>query len=652
MELKVFTNKKGNALYYMRSVRKKGCKNPTKGKVAFLGYEDELKKLYDDPIAHFREEAKKLTASQKEARKISLSIDLDEHFSPEGGTIGPNGDTPVADELYSIGHLPLSRIYHELEIDQFIKNRHKKWGIEANADNIFKLLVFGRILFPESKLSTWQKREKLMLGNADFTEDDLYRSLRFFSKYSQDLILHLNEKVQTRYKRDTSLMFYDVTNYFWEIDKPDSDIYDDRGKVVREGLRKYGCSKEHRPEPIVQLGLFMDNEGLPVDFGLFPGNNNDVTTFLPMIERTRETLQLNHMIYVADKGMMSGTNIAHILAQKQGYIISASVRQQDADTVRFVLDESGYTCSTVTLRSSDIHEDLRRMDYEGQVKDFEGDEKEEQEVIHFKFKSRLIPTQERVWALDGSKKVKIRVNKRQIVFWSRAYQTRARIARADAILKAHKTGTVFNGHAANKYYKKQAFDPTTGELLDSARYLRYLDKDLIAKDEALDGYYLIETNVVGTCNDEKPWKGHARFRTYDGLFELNRPVSDQDIIEMYHGLWKIEESFKVTKSYLEARPVFVRKQESIQAHFLTCFVALLIIRILEVKKLGRTIPYSQIIEVLRAAQIGAVKDNIFRNYWSSPLLTKIGLLTGLDLSKKFYTKQALRSMHNSTKNLD
>jgi len=292
------------------------------------------------------------------------------------------------------------------------------------------------------------------------------------------------------------------------------------------------------------------------------------------------------------------------------------------------------------------------MDYEGQVKDFEGDEKEEQEVIHFKFKSRLIPTQESVWALDGSKKVKIRVNKRQIVFWSRAYQTRARIARADAILKAHKTGTVFNGHAANKYYKKQAFDPTTGELLDSARYLRYLDKDLIAKDEALDGYYLIETNVVGTCNDEKPWKGHARFRTYDGLFELNRPVSDQDIIEMYHGLWKIEESFKVTKSYLEARPVFVRKQESIQAHFLTCFVALLIIRILEVKKLGRTIPYSQIIEVLRAAQIGAVKDNIFRNYWSSPLLTKIGLLTGLDLSKKFYTKQALRSMHNSTKNLD
>jgi transposase len=180
---------------------------------------------------------------------------------------------------------------------------------------IFRLLVFGRILFPDSKLGTWQKREKLMLGNSDFTDDDLYRSLGFFSDYSQDLIVHLNEQVRKLYRRDSSLMFYDVTNYFWEIDNPDPDVYDDLGNVISEGMRKYGCSKEHRPEPIVQLGLFMDNDGLPVDFGLFPGNNNDVTTFLPMIERTREKLRLEKMIYVADKGMMSGTNITNILAR-------------------------------------------------------------------------------------------------------------------------------------------------------------------------------------------------------------------------------------------------------------------------------------------------------------------------------------------------
>jgi transposase len=652
MELKVFTNKKGNALYYMRSVRKKGCKNPTKEKVEFLGYEDDLKKLYDDPIAHFRAEAKKLSSSAKEERKVSLSIDLDEHFGPGESNAGTSGGSPVADDLYCMGQLPLSTIYHELEIDQFVKNRHRNWGTEANADSIFRLLVFGRILFPGSKLGTWQKREKLMLGNSDFSDDDLYRSLSFFSEYSQDLILHLNEKVQKLYRRDSFLMFYDVTNYFWEIDNPDPDRYDDLGNVISEGMRKYGCSKEHRPEPIVQLGLFMDNDGLPVDFGLFPGNNNDVTTFLPMIERTREKLKLEKMIYVADKGMMSGTNIANILARKQGYIISASVRKQDADTVRFILDETGYTCSTVRMHSTDIHEELQRMDYTGTVREFDGDDREEQDVTGFKFKSRLIPARESSWVFDGSKKVQVRVNKRQVVFWSRKYQTRARIDRAGAILKAEKTGTVFNGHAANKYYRKDAYNPETGELLDKARHLRYLDMDRIANDEKLDGYYIIETNVVGTCKDERPWEGTARFRTYDCLFELNRRVSDQDIIDMYRGLWKIEESFKITKSYFEARPVFVRKQDSIQAHFLTCFVALLIIRILEVKKLGGKVPYCQIIEALQAAKLGEVKEHIFRNYCSAPLLKKIGLLTGLDLSKKFYTKQELRSMNNSTKHVD
>ena len=653
MELKVFSNKKGKALYFMRSVRKKGRKNPTKEKVAFLGYEEELKKLYDDPIAHFRQEAKKLSAQAAEQRKLSISIDLTEHFSNQDDASRGLGDESVdTDDLFTMGHLPLSRIYHELELDQFVKNRHKKWGTHANVESILRLLVFGRILFPGSKLATWKQRQKLMLGNADFTDDDLYRSLAFFSQYSQDLIVHLNERVGRRYKRDSSLMFYDVTNYFWEIDSPDADIYDEKGKLICEGMRKYGYSKEHRPEPIVQLGLFMDTEGLPVDFGLFPGNNTDVTTFLPMIERTREKLKLDKMIYVADKGMMSGTNIANILARKQGYIISASVRKQDAETIQFIRDPAGYTCTHSLITTKELHEQLRRMDYTGSIGAFDGDEQHQQEVATFMYKSRMVPAKKRAWIHDGSKQVQVSVNKRQIVFWSRTYQTRARIDRADAIMKAQRTGTVFNGHAANKYYRKEAYDPKTGELLDGTGHLRFLDRELISKDEMLDGYYLIETNVVGTNTEEKPWKGTARFRTYDGLFELNRAVSDLDIIDMYRGLWKIEESFKVTKSYLEARPVFVRKKDSIQTHFLTCFIALLIIRILEQKKLGGKVPYSQIIQVLQSAKIGEVTDHIFRNYCSAPLLKKIGLLTGLDLAKKFYTKQELRSMNNSTKLID
>ena len=277
MELKVFTNQKGKALYYMRSVRKKGKKNPTKEKVKFLGYEEDLKKLYDDPIEHFRAEAKKLKLKEREEKRVSISIDLDEHFPLEGIE---ESEGSVIDDLVSIGHLPLSVVYHELEVDQFIKNRRRHWPVTANVESIFRLLVFGRVLFPGSKFSTWKKRSKLFLGNSEFSDDDVYRSLEFFAQYSDDLLVHLHQKVKKLYKRDTSLMFYDVTNYFWEIDGSDADTVDEEGRVIIEGMRKYGASKEHRPEPIVQLGLFMDRDGLPVDFGLFPGNNNDVTTFL------------------------------------------------------------------------------------------------------------------------------------------------------------------------------------------------------------------------------------------------------------------------------------------------------------------------------------------------------------------------------------
>ena len=647
MELKVFTNKKGNALYYMRSVRKKGKKNPTKEKVKFLGYEADLKELYDDPIEHFRAEAEKLKIKEREEKRISLSIDLEEHFPLEAA----GSEESVVDDLASIGHLPLSVIYHELEIDQFVKNRRKHWPVGAHVESIFRLLVFGRILFPGSKFSTWAQRSRLLLGNSKFSDDDVYRSLEFFARYSDDPLVHLHQKVQRLYKRDSSLMFYDVTNYFWEIDNMDADLLDEDGVVVSEGLRKNGPSKEHRPEPIVQLGLFMDTEGLPVDFGLFPGNNTDVTTFLPMINRTRERMGLNKMIYVGDKGIMSGTNVANILAQKQGYIISDSALKQDEETVRFILDEEGYRLTTASMKCSALHEEERLMDYADSLGPYEGPKDMQQEVVVFKIKSRIVPAKKSSWVGDGSRKVQVAVNKRQIVFFSRKYQVRARIDRCNSIKKAQQTGTIYNGHGANKYFAKQAYDPETGELLEKAKHVRYLDEGKIAHDARFDGYYLIETNVVGTDENEKPWKGTARFRNHDCLFELNRVVTDQDIVEMYRGLWKIEESFKITKSHLQARPVFVRKPESIQAHFLTCFIALLIIRILELKKMNNQMSYAKIIETLQAAKVGEVQGNIYKNYCSSPCLREIGLATGLDLWKVFYTKQELRSLNNKTKDI-
>lgn len=652
------------SLYYAEAYRDPVTKKPKSRTLEFIGYLDDLEKEYKDPVAHFKEIAKSKSASSKKANMFSIGeINLNEEFDlTDEEQVNKNASIPTIDNSFCLGQLPLSVIYHELEIDKFITNRRKFWGLKANVESIFRLIVFGRILFPGSKYATWQIKDRLMLGSSSFSDDDIYRALSFFSKYEKDLIIHLNDRITKLYKRDTSLMFYDVTNYYWEIDNADNDTFTDTGEVENPGLRKRGCSKEHRPEPIVQLGLFMDKDGLPVTYGLFPGNNPDCTTFIPMINETRENLGLNKMIYIADKGMMSGTNIANIIANKQGYIISDKVRKQKKDVYNFIFDESGYTIITKRMPSWKVFEENERTKILELPQPYTGDMNAMEDVVVFKYKSRLTPQNEEVWKnfdMGSGKKVNIKANKKQIVFWSRDYDLRAKIDRANAIEKANKTGSVYNNHGANKYYTKGVYNIETGELYKNLKADRYLDANAIKEDEKYDGYYLIETNVVGTCPEEKPWIGEARFRNYDLLFELNRAVSDTDIIEMYRGLWKIEESFKITKSEFNTRPIYVRKEESIKAHFLSCFIALLITRIMEVKKLkdskidGSSIPYTKIISSLRSTNVIRMNDkNIFINSYYDAVLKEISKVMNINLGKKYYSKQELRSMNNATKDVE
>ena len=662
------TPSKGRILVtFAESYRVPGTKMTRSRKVRDIGYLDELEKQYDDPIAHFKAEAKRQSEDLRKVNMVSLGeVNTEERF--DLGSVPYSKETcknPSIRNTYFLGQLPLSSIYHELEINSFITNRRSKWHLEANVDAIFKLLVFGRILFPDSKYATWKKRDLLMLGNSEFSDDDIYRSFPFLCEHKNDLIKHLHKHVCSLYNRNSSLMFYDVTNYYWEIDTPDHDVFDDDGNLQSEGLRKKGCSKEHRPEPIVQLGLFMDRDGLPVSYGLFPGNNNDSTTFMPMIEETRASLGMDKMIYIADKGMMSGTNVAKILEQKQGYIISDKVRRQSSSFYEYLFKEKeddgkdSYTCITEKRNAYEVFLEEQAVTVGGEKLVFTGDKDAEVEVVLFKRKSRLTPHKDEVWkGFDRSldEKVKISANKKQIVFYSRDYDLRAKADRKDAIEKALKNGTVFNNHGANRYFRKSTYNAETGEFTDKAKAVRYIDMDKVNEDAKLDGYYLIETNVVGNCPDEKRWEGDSRFRPWDLLFELNREVPDSDIIEMYRGLWRIEESFKITKSEFEARPVYCRLEDSIEAHFLSCFVALLITRILELKKLegyklGKDrIPYSMIISSLREAHVTRVFDkNLFSNGYYDKVLDCISKATGVDLGKKYFTKQELRSLNNNAK---
>ena len=658
MELKIFKNEQGQALYFVKSVRKKGKKNPTKEKVEFLGYLHDLEKEFEDPIAHFTQVAKDLSPGRnRQAESRSISINLQERYDLGGIPYSKEKkDNPYIDNAHYFGHYPLSVIYHKLEIDQFLNNRRSKWGIKANMDMIFKLLVFARILAPDSKLATWRMRERFMLGNSTFTDDDVYRSFPFLSEYSSDLLSHLHRQVKAKWGRDTSLLFYDVTNFYFEINGPDQDrvVIDEwGGETVVEGLRKRGVSKEGRKLPIVQMGLFMDREGIPVTYGMFPGNTNDGSTFLPMVRYVKEEFELDKVIYVADKGITGGTNICNILAQRQGYIISRSIKMVDAPTQAWVFDPGGYEQTQGEMAAKALAEE------QGLGAVLDGEEahtgkvsaKTKVEVPLFRLKWRQEVTERRTAVDERDRKVKVEVNTIQIAFWSRKYAVKAKIDRQAAIERAKRDRKVFNSYGANKYFKKEAYDPRSGELYQHIEFVRALDEDAIREDEKYDGYYLLETNVVGIDEHEKPWEGTARFRTYDQLFELNRTVTAYDIVDMYRGLWKIEESFKITKSVLATRPMYVRMPHSMEAHLLTCFVSLLLLRLLEVKELKNTIAHEQIVESLRRAQLVHEDSNIYMSTFCDRVLERIGIATGIDMTRKRFSKQDLRSLNNQTKDV-
>lgn len=532
-----------------------------------VGFLDELEKEYDDPVAFFEERVQVLRREKAE-RKAPISID----FSPDEKLTYNNGYRK------NFGYSVLSQIYHDLKIDKFLISKQRSSNIEFSSNDIMKLLVFSRLLYPASKKKTYENRD-MYFEKDNYSLDDVYRCLSFFNKHSSSLQKWLNERIKELYGRNTNLVYYDVTNYYFETEATDD-------------LRKKGVSKEHRPNPIVQMGLFMDENGLPITFELFPGNINDCLTFRPGLSRIQKEYDLGRIIVVADKGMTTGDNIYYTLSGRNGYVFSMSVRGADKNFKDFVLDESGYEWV-----SSD-----------------------------YKRKSRLYPRTILVSSKSG-KKIKKVVDEKHVIFYSEKYAKKAKAERAKVIAKAmdiinnpgkHSKATSYG--AAN-YIKNITFDKETGEILSPAKLLE-LDIDKLKAEEALDGYYAIATSEY--------------------------KESDDRIIEIYRGLWQIEESFQVTKGDLEARPVFVSREDHIQAHFLTCFIALMIARIIE-HRLNHKYSIGRILESLSKSNCCYMKQNYYLFDYYDEVLNDLGSTFEIDFSQRVRSLGEIKSIFASTK---
>lgn len=554
-------------LSIVHGYREEGTRKAKQKTIKTLGYLDVLEKEYEDPIAFFTQLAEDMTQEYNRQHKpVSIEIHPDQQLST--GT----------DLLKNFGYAALSHVYHELELNTFFQIKQRSLNIEFNLNSAAKLLCYGRIIFPSSKKSTFEQKHRLF-DRTEFSLDDLYRTLTYLSKYDAALQKWLHEKISEKYGRDTSVLYYDVTNYYFEIDEADD-------------LRKKGVSKEHSPDPIVQMGLFIDNKGLPVSYDLFPGNANDVTTLRPALKKAKEQLDAGKVIVVADKGINSGDNLYYTLSGKNGYVVSMSIKGADKEIKEFVLDEEGYV--------------------------FTGDD--------YKRKSRLCPRKINVTMSSGKKK-KISVDEKQVVFYSEKYAKRAKAERAATLIKAKDliaSPGKYNrstSYGAAKYVQHICYDSQTGEILEGESLLS-LNEELIKEEEKFDGYYMIVTSEM-----EK---------------------SDDEIINIYRGLWRIEESFKITKSSLTARPVFVSTEDHIRAHFLTCFVALTLTRILEMK-INRKYCVNQIVESLRKSNYAHLEQNYYMLSYFDDVLKEIGAVTGIDFSKKYRTLSEIKKITGHSK---
>ena len=577
MYLNVSKKKDGRIyLSISKNYRDKGSGKTRTKLVQAIGYVDVLEKDFPDPIAHFRQVAKEMTENEKETRKVTLSFDMNENLSE------------AAAGLRNLGYaIPLA-VYHELELHKFLKKKAYNKSFEFDTNSIMILLVISRLLMPGSKKKAYENKERYF-ERFPFSLDDVYRALTHYDKIAKELQRFLYSKVAQKYKSDTSIIYYDVTNYYFEIKQPDN-------------IRKYGKAKQNRKKPIVQMGLAMDKNGIPIHYELFSGNTLDKETFRDVIGEVRRNYDTNRIVVVADMGIITGDNINYLVGSRphapmNGYVLSFSVRGGTKDFKEYVLDEAGF------------------VDQFGNTATCESD---------FKIKSRVIAREINVTMASGKTK-KRTVYEKQIVFWNRKYYVKARAERAEIVAKAMDIASnpakysKATSYGAAAYVENLEYIKGTGEIVKKSLSL---NESKIAEDEKYDGYYSIVTS------------------------ELN--MADYEIMDTYSGLWEIEQTFKITKGDLEARPAYVSSENHINAHFLTCFIALTILRLIQ-QRTDKQFSSSKIIECLNRIECMHEQENIYMFGYRSELSDVLGKAFDVDFSKKRLRLEDIKKIIADTK---
>ncbi len=556
-----------------------------------LGYLDDLKNKIDDPISYYKKYVDNL--KKESSSKITTTFDIKQ-------------DNDFEDDTFNIGYTYLKNKFQDLDISSILKNKQYSTKIKYSLPKSCELLTYSRILNPGSIKYTYEHKNQFF-EPFDLSLDDLYRSLKPMLDCKDDIFKSIWYNTKDKYNRDASTSFYDCTNYYFEIEYDDEDIKDENGNLIKKGIRKRGPEKNHRPDPIVEMGLLLDKQGIPISYNIFPGNTPEKETLVPEIHNIKRRHNIDKVIVVADRGLNCSENMYKLSGldldkeNRDGYIYGQSIRGADQEFKDWVLKD----------------------DYKiDKINDEDGNE------IIFKHKSRIYPKKMYITRNDkgltkagNTKKQTITVDQKQMVYYSQKYadkQKRDRqmvIEKAKDLIKNPGSYTRATSYGAAGYVNNIKFDKETGVVSNSSELS--INQSKIEEEEKLDGYYSIVTS------------------------EEN--LSDLELRNIYKGLSKIEETFKITKSEFDARPINVRLEDHIDAHFLICFISLVIIRLLQYD-INNKYTIKNILEKMKNFKVTHETGNLYKFIGYKPEIQYLNRKLDIEMDKKYDTRENIKKI--------
>ena len=594
--------------YYIQQGFRNGKKTTTKN-IKRLGKHSELLLITDDPLEYAKNEVKKMNEEYRSGRsEFIVTMDFNERI--------PSTDSPCSNSTsLNIGYLYLKDIYAKLNLSDFFKSVSSDRKITYDCNKICQFLTYARILDPASKYGTYDKLDTYY-EKPQVEYQHMIRFLDILDRNSDKYLKHLFDNSENIVKRDTSVMYYDCTNYFFETEKPDEEIVDEVTGEIILGLRQFGISKENKTSPIVEMGLIMDSRGIPISMCIHPGNTNEQLTAVPLEKEVIRMTGNKKFIYCADAGLGSYNIRKFNDMGGRAYIVTQSVKKLGQEIKNIVFNDSNYH-----LLSNDDAITLKEM------RTF--DKKDANNLsLYNDFAYKVIPAntamdtglyEEKVYKNGRTKKVKTKGTLHQyiIVTFSRKmmeYQRTIRerqLERAKKLLRLKDPEKIKKGPNDIRRFLKNTSS-------DTANYV--LDMDKIHEEEKYDGFYAVATNLDDSA---------------------------KDILAVAQNRYKIEDCFRIMKTNFDARPVFLRKPERIRAHFLICYTALLIYRLMECKLDDNLthVTTSNLIKTLRNMNVVNMDDMYYKSIYSgSQALDALEKCFELQLNRKYYKPSDLNKI--------